>query len=792
MSKDQLIEELRNSVIVADGGTGTELIRQGAPPGVIGESLNLSHPDIVTAMHKSYFEAGSTFAKTNTFSSNRIKLGKYGLLDKFKEINEAAVKLAREAEPDAFINASLGPLDDNVEPVGKLTFDQVYDEYYEWAKTVKKADTISIETMADIKLFKAACTGVRAACPDKPILGVMTFSSDGNTIFGSDPMSVLTVYKALDVDIIGTMCSITPPLIMKVIQVFANHSNRPIAVWPNAGIPDITTGRTIYTTTPQDLAFYGKRYVELGANIIGGCCGTSPEHIAELARRLKGLKPKPRQRIYHGTLLSSRSKTVSIHDGVAIVGERINPSGREDLQEELKQGKTLLVRKEALAQVREGANVLDVNTSIVGIDNKEILTKAIDAVQNTTSVPICIDTPDLEALEAALKKSDGKPLINSTTGERNKMEKVFALAKKYGAAVIGLTIDERGMPKTAEERFEIANKIVEFGSNYIQKHDILIDCLTRTVSAEQGQAMETLKAVKRIKEELGVRTILGISNISHGLPNRPLLNATFLKMAKGHGLDVAIYNPRHLTVSPSDAAEKVLTGVDANASEYIKAQVDFKEVDEKPKELTIDKRLEWDIVEGNDEDIVPAVEMALSSGITDMEIGDKLIVALRIVGEKFNNGEVFLPQVMLAASAMKKAFGRLKQELKAGEGTEKGTVLFATVKDDVHDLGKSIVISMLEANNYKVVDLGVDIDASVIVKKAKEIKPDVIALSTLMTTTVVNVPKVIEELKNNNINTPVMVGGAVVTDGYAEGIGATYSKDAIGAVDLISKLLSKP
>jgi len=782
-----LLQEAYERVFITDGAMGTLMQQEGlVKEGECAHYLNVTHPAEIAALHKKYVDAGSDIVLTTTFGTSKKKLANYNLQDKQGEIIKAAVQNAKNS--GALVGLDIGPLGEYMEPIGKLSFDEVYEQFADQMQYYEGADMIFIETLADMKSARVAVIAAKETC-DLPIVCSMTFEDQGRSVLGTDPKTAAVILTSLGVDIIGSNCGAGSDLMKEIGDNLRKGTNLPISLKPNAGLPQLVDGKTIFPETPEDMARFAEIYAESGFAFLGGCCGSTPAHLAAIAKAVKGKKPNVQKKQYVCTL-ASRTKTQTIDD-FTVIGERINPTGRKNLQEELKQNSTSLIRKDAVAQVKEGAQVLDVNVSMVGTDNKVLLMQAVDAIQGTTNAPLSIDTPDLEALEAALKKSDGKPLINSTTGERDKMEKVFSLAKKYGAAVIGLTIDENGMPKTADERFEIAKKIIEFGSKYIPKEDILIDCLTRTVSAEQGQAQETLNAVKRIKEELGVKTLLGVSNISHGLPNRPLLNAAFLKLAKENGLDSAIYNPSQLQVSSSELAEKVLTGEDAGASEYIKSHVDFTEAEEKPKELTLEERLKWDIVEGNDEDIVPAVDTALTSRMDSVQVSELLISALRSVGEKFNNREVFLPQVMSSASAMKKALARLKQELSSGEGV-KGTVLFATVKNDMHDIGKGIVIALLEANNYKVIDLGVDIDASVIVEKAKETNPDVIALSALMTTTVVNVPKVIEELKKNNINTPVMIGGAVVTEDYANSIGATYSKDAIGAADLLSKLLSKP
>jgi len=774
---------LEEKIYVLNGAYGTFCRARGWLKGIHLAELNLKNPQAVSELYSSYERAGCDIITTNTFQANRLRLRTLGLEAHFEKINEEALRLAKET--NCIVAGGIGPTGEYLAPLGDLSFDRAYEIFAEQASLLKGADLILIETFTDIKEAKAAVIAAKETL-DVPIICTMAFEEGGRTATGTDVETAISILTSAGTSIIGANCGVSLEEMYEIAKIFSEKSTLPLLIKPNAGIPKIVDGEAVFSETPQRMAMFAKKFAELGVNIIGGCCGNTPEHMKEVSSAVAGITPVKRS-LYPKTTLSSRTKTIEIGEDLVIVGERINPTGKEDLKSELKEGKTSLIRKEALAQVKEGAHLLDVNVSIPSIDAVALLPKAINAVQSAVGAPISIDTPNTEALEAALKQSDGKPLINSTTGEREKMEIVFSLAKKYGAAVIGLTLDERGLPKTAGERVEIAKKIIDFGSKYIPKEDIIIDCLVRTTGAEQEQAIETLNALKEI-EQLGVKTILGVSNVSHGLPNRPLLNATFLEMAKVAGLDVAIYNPHHLSVEPDELARKVLLNEDKGALEYIKANVHIEEKEPVTKELSLEDELKNAILEGDDENIVGLVEKALRSK-GPMEINALLVSAMDVVGRKFKNNEYFLPQVMLSASAMKNAFSRLKNEIKQAGGSTLGKILFATVKNDVHDIGKNIVTALFEANNFEVIDLGADVPSEEITAAVFKNSPDLLCLSSLMTTTIVEIPKVIAELKKNDIDISVLIGGAVVTGEYAEEVGAHYAKDAVDAVELAKSLI---
>lgn len=771
-----------DTVYVLNGSYGTYCESRGWLKEMHLAELNIKNPEAVAELYKSYKDAGCDIITTNTFQGNRLRLRELGLVGHFEEINKEAVRLAKES--GCIVAGGIGPTGKYLEPLGELSFDQAYNTFAEQVALLDGVDLVLIETFTDIKEAKAAVIAAKETL-DVPVVCTLAFEEGGRTAAGTDVRTAISVLSAAGASVVGANCGVSLEEMEKIAEIFAKESPLPFSIKPNAGMPKIVDGKSVFEETPERMAVYAKKFIGTGAVIIGGCCGTTPEHLRAIAGAVKGARPVQRE-VGRKTLLSSRACTVEIEKELVIIGERINPTGKRGLATELSEEKIGVVRKEANNQAEEGAQMIDVNVSAPGVDGIVMLPAAVGAVQGTVNAPISIDTTDVEALEAALKMSDGKPLINSTTGEQERMEQVFGLAKRYGAAVIGLAMDERGLPKTAEDRVEIAKRIVEVGSKYIPKEDILIDCLARTVAAEQGQALETLKALKEVKK-LGVKTVLGVSNVSHGLPNRPLLNATFLEMALEAGLDAVIYNPMQLGIKPSEAARKVIVGEDKNAVEYIRENTGHVE-EESSGELTIEEELRNAVLHGYEENIAGLVEQALGSK-KPIEVNATLVSAMEEVGRKFKNGKYFLPQVMLSASAMKKAFARLKEEIKTEEGKARGKIIFATVKGDVHDIGKNIVIALLEANNFEVIDLGADVPPEIIVEVAAEHTPGLIGLSALMTTTMTGIPGVIAGLKKNGVNIPVMIGGAVVTEEYAREVGAHYAGDAIAAVELVKTLL---
>ena len=767
---EEFLKQLEKRIFVLDGAMGTMLQKHGFTKGCPDE-LSIKNPELVKKIHKAYADAGSDLIITNTFGANRTKLKAYNLQDKVIEINKAAVKNIRKACPNCLVVGDVGPLGGFIEPLGKLTFNEAYGAYKEQIKALEEADLLIIETISDIRVLKAALIAAKELF-EGPIISSMTIQ-DGRTTTGTDVETYVTIADALGADIIGVNCSDGPAGMYETAKLIVKNTNKPICFQPNAGIPKIVGKETVWDYPIDKFADYAEKFVKLGANIVGGCCGTNPDFIKAITDKVKKLKPIKR-RIKEKTKLCSRTKTIAVEGKTMIVGERINPTNKKDLQEEIKKGKTGIIRREALEQLKEGATFLDINVGVPGVDETGSLKMAIDTVQNIVDVPLVIDTADINALEAALQQSDGKPLINSVNGSEKSLKSVLPLAKKYGAAIVALALDEKGIPKTKEKRVEIAKKIIAEAEKIgIKKEDVIVDCLTLTIATNPENEKIILGAVKEINS-LGYKTILGISNISHGLPNRKEINAKFLKKASDIGLNLAILNPLdNIIVSDTEIR-------------FLEEEVKIKKEDY--SRLPIEKQLHNAVLYGDKENIVGIINNALKK-MKALHVNDLLIKALEEVGRKFKCKEYFLPQVLLSAAAMKNAFARLKKEIKKEGGKVKGRILFATVKDDIHDIGKNIVVALLESHNYEVIDLGSDVPTKTIINTTIKKKPDIVCLSALMTTTVREMENVIKELRLNNIKIPVLVGGAVVTDDYARSIKAGYGKDALDAVKKVNGLV---
>ncbi len=767
MAKD-ILKQLKEKILVLDGGMGTELQKRGFTKGCPDE-LNIKNPELVKAVHKSYADAGANIIITNTFGANRIKLKQYKLQDKVKEINEAGVKIVRESCPNCLVAGDIAPLGAYIEPLGTLTFDEAYSVYAEQVKALSGADLLIIETIADIKILKAALIAAKQNS-SLPVIVSMTFDKD-RTVTGTDIETYVEIADALGADIIGTNCTAGPKEHLEIVKAIAKHTSKPILSEPNAGLPKLVDGKTVFPVGPEEFASFSERFIEAGVNLLGGCCGTTPEHIKKLSEALKNKKPKKRE-VETKTKFCSRIGTVTLGKDTLIVGERINPTNKEDFSAELKEGKTNYIRKQALAQVKEGASLLDINVGLPGTDEVSNLKKAVDAVQNIVDAPIVIDTSNVLALEAALKQCAGKPLINSVNGSEESLKTVLPLAKKYGACILALTLEKK-LPKSVDERITIAKKIISKAEEIgIRKQDIVVDCVVTTIATHPENEQIIIDSVKAIKK-LGYKTILGVSNISYGLPNRSEINSKFFTKASKAGLDLAILNP----------LDKVFQENTDIKIKKIDVKVDYDK-------LPIEKQLHHAILYGDKDNIREIVSKALET-LEAFKVNDILIDALTEVGVKFDKKEYFLPQVLLSADAMKQAFEVLKSRIGKGAESTKGTVILATVENDIHDIGKNIVKAVFESHNLKVIDLGKDVTADTIVKEAKENKADLIALSALMTTTAPEMEKVIKALKDNNLNIPVLVGGAVITADYAGKIKAHYANDAIKAAKRALELIKK-
>ncbi len=659
-----------------------------------------------------------------------------------------------------------------------------------------------IETMMDIKETKAAIMAMRDTTR-LPIFVTMTFEESMRSLLGTTPEVFAIVVASLGVAALGANCGLGMEGICRAVRKMRDVVDLPLIAQANAGIPTIEDGRTSFPDTPEDMARWVPELLETGVKVIGGCCGTTPDHMARIADEVARCVREGRDRAVYspvaGTFLASRTDYVVFGSGLPplVVGERINPTGRKGLSQEIREGKTAIIRREAKAQVEAGAHLLDVNVGLPGLDEAPFMKRAIFAINENVGVPVVIDSSNPEAIEEGLKAVDGKALVNSVSGEERKLSTILPLVKRYGAAVIGLTMDERGIPPTGEERFEIAERILERAvACGIPERDVIIDCLTLTVSTMPESPMETLKAIRLVKERLGLPTILGVSNISFGLPKREVINASFLSMAVEAGLDLAIINPHNRAVMDAYYASVLLRGLDPGAERYIER---FKEGAGRAEgtpggggpEAGIKERLLKAIVDGEKDKVEALVEEALQEGWDPMQVSNEILIpGLEEVGRRFEKNVYFLPQVMLSAETTKRAFEVLKRRMEGRGGPKIGRVLLATVEGDVHDIGKNIVATLLENHGFEVIDLGKNVPAERIIKEALAHKVDAVGLSALMTTTVMEMEKVIGLLRDRGVKTFTIVGGAVVTQEFAERIGAdVYAKDAMDAVRKLKRLL---
>ena len=790
-------ERLSAGCLTLDGAMGTMLQAGGLEPGGCPELLNRTRPDLVASVHGAYADAGSDVVVTNTFGGTRLTLAEYGLEEAVEELNARAVEIARKAtEGRCLVAASVGPTGRFVEPVGDLAFDEAVDLFSEQIEALAGAgaDALHLETFGDIAELKAAMLAAREVSA-LPVVAFMTFQADGRTVLGTDPESFAVTAEALGAAAVGINCGLGPDAVVGLVEALAAATDRPLAAMPNAGMPLLEEGRTIFPGTPEDLARAARDLVALGVRLVGGCCGTTPEHMAALAEAVRGLKPGKTRRP-EGLVVSSRTRTLwlgSAHP-VRRIGERLNPTGRKALAEALRAGDWSAVRGEAQVQAAEGADLLDVNVGTPGLDEPAAMAQTVRTVQEAVQQPLLIDSPNPAALEAGLRAYAGKPIVNSVSGEPASLKAVLPLAVRYGAALVGLTLDEDGIPDSADGRVAIARRIVEAAEAAgLKRRDILIDCLVLTVSAKPEQALETLRAVRRVKEELGVATVLGVSNISFGLPRRRLLNRTFMAQAIAHGLDAAIVDPSDVELLESLQAAAVLAHRDVGAVAYCRSMATAAEEtsaeaaeEEVPPEI-VAPAVWRAIVSGDRDGVVERVEAALSDGVEPMSLVDSALApALGEVGRRFEAKRLFLPQMILSAETVQRAFERLKGELSAEDRPNRGRILLATVKGDIHDIGKNIVRTLLENNGYEIIDLGKDVPAEVIAEQARDRDVDVVGLSALMTTTMVEMRTTVEHLRSKGLKVPIAVGGAVVTAAFAEEIGAElYAKDAIQAVERV-------
>lgn len=791
MNKKEKFYSLLNSneFVFLDGAMGTMLQASGLKAGEVPELLNLDNPDAIAAIHRAYVDAGSDIVYANTFGANGYKLEETGKT--VEEVISAGINNAHKAVGGkALVALDIGPIGQLLEPTGTLKFEEAYDYFKEQVIAGRDADLIVFETMTDLYEIKAAVLAAKENS-DLPIVCTMTFEENRRTFTGCSVSSMALTLEGLGVDAIGVNCSLGPRELSPVIEELSKWTTLPIVVKPNAGLPDPVTNT--YDVTPEEFAESAAELVKFGIKLTGGCCGTDPEFIRELKAKLSEMKyTKPDVKI--PAAVCSAEKTVVI-DRPRIIGERINPTGKKLFKEALKRGDIDYILGQAIEQAHAGAEILDVNVGLPDIDEKAMMVRTVKALQGITDLPLQLDSTIPEVLEAALRVYNGKPIVNSVNGEKGSLEKILPIVKKYGASVVGLTLDEGGIPKTADKRFEIAKRIMDRAMEEgIAKRDVYIDCLTLTASAEQANVMQTVNALHRVKTELGLKTVLGVSNISFGLPNRELINCNFLQMALTNGLDLPIMNPNVASMTGAVRAYRLLANIDVNSVEFIEAYGAEKSPAAAPKPAQQSGSapdLMFAVANGLKSEGAKITEQLLET-MDSMEIvNNMLIPALDKIGEDFEKGRIFLPQLIMSAGVAQAAFEVIRNYLikKNAAPVVKGKVVLATVKGDIHDIGKNIVKVLLENYGYEVIDLGRDVDYQTVVDAAIEHKVKLVGLSALMTTTLGSMEKTIELLRKNNVDCKIVVGGAVLTPEYAEKIGADfYAKDAKETVDIAKKI----
>ena len=785
---------------IFDGAIGTMLQNAGMKPGDCPELLNVTNPELVQKVHRAYFEAGSDIIETNTFGASKIKLAEYGLSDRMEEINRAAVQNVKIASGGKVkVAGAMGPTGGFIQPLGELDFDDVYQNYLEQAKVLAAAgaDYILIETCIEIQEMRAALLAAKDAC-NLPVICQLSFSEDGRTVTGTDPQSAAVILSAMGADVIGANCSLGPEQLVPIVRELAENCSCPISIQPNAGMPHLVDGKTVFPMMPEDFGKWAPELVKAGATFIGGCCGTTPEHIKKKKKALEGVTEPVRKAPSENLALASRSKTVFIGRDLPtrLIGERINPTGRKKLAAEIKNGSFISVKREAIEQTQAGAQILDVNMGVAGIDQAQAMKKAVTEISQLVNTPLAIDTSDAKALEAGLKAYPGRALINSVSAEPDRLKYFIPLAKRYGAAILCLPLSDEGIPKTGAERLEVAQKIIAEAKKYgLKDSDFLLDALVMTIAADKDACNEVLETLRLYREHIGAPATMGLSNISFGLPNRPLINSTFFAMCLAAGLDAPIMNPYDDSMQNALSAASALLGKDPNGRDYSLTHsgqnVPVAQAKTAVSSGDIIEDIKNAIISGEKEAIADMVEQALNDGHKPNEITDKaLSAAMNVVGKDFGAKKIFLPQVMLSAEAMREAFLKIKERIPADSVNDKGKIVIATVKGDIHDLGKNIVAALLENNGYRVIDLGKDVDKETIVEAARENNADMIGLCSLMTTTITQIDEVIAELKKSGFKAKVMIGGAVVTREYADKVGAdAYAADGVEAVELAKKLI---
>ena len=778
-------EFLNKNQVLFDGALGTQIQKLGLPLGTIPETINKERPEDLLKIHKAYVKTGSQVITTNTFGASGYKLKEtpYSV----EEVVTSGIALAKQANPN-YVALDIGPIGRMMKPIGDLTFDEAYDAFKEQLEFSKGADLVLIETMSDLNEARAAVLAVKENT-ELPVIVSMTFQEDGRTLTGLTPECFVYSMEALGVNGLGVNCSLGPGQLTPIVKRILDTATVPVIVQANAGLPEVRDGITYFNVEPPEYEIFGKEYLELGVRMIGGCCGTSPDHIKELKQYIgeKEIINKPKKHV-----ICSSSKVVEFN-GFTRIGERINPTGHKKLKETLRNNDINLAIREGLSQADAGAEVLDVNVGLPDIDELDIMKRVVDELSTITPLPLQIDSSKSKVIEAGLRRLSGVGIINSINGKQKSMDRLFPIAKKYGAMMVCLTLDEEGIPETAEARVQIAEKMINEAKKYgIAEERLIIDCLVLTVSAQQSQVMETIKAIKMIKSKYKVQFTLGISNVSYGMPNRPLLTRTFLSLAMEAGLNSAIMDPLDHHLQNTILSMNVLLNHDVGGEEYIENLVDVKDVKNHgvKKSKTEKSYLLEMILKGYKEEVLEYTKAELLENQPLEVVNNQLVPTLDQVGVLFDKKEIFLPQLIRAAETIGVAFDVIKSSLESGsKAISKGKIVMATVLGDVHDIGKNLVKILLENYGYDVIDLGKDVSPELVVETVLKEDIKLVGLSALMTTTVISMEETIKQLNEKSPETKVFVGGAVLTADYAKTIHADfYCKDAKASVTVAQEL----
>ena len=782
--------KLNDRILILDGAMGTMLQAAGLPLGKNPEALNLTHPEDVTAIHRAYAEAGANILYANTFGANRRKLEGSGLSP--REVIAAGIACAKKAaaETGALAAQSCGPIGALLEPNGAVRFEEAYDIFREavTAGAEAGADLIVFETMTDLLEIKAALLAAKENT-SLPVFCSMSFEPNGRTFTGVSVPAMALTLEGLGADAVGINCSLGPAEILPFARELCAWTRLPVFVKPNAGLPNLSSNA--YDIGPEDFCALMEEYARLGVSCMGGCCGTTPDYIRLLASRFGGQPVEPRE-VPRRAALCCASRVVEI-DGVRVIGERINPTGKKLFKEALRRRDVGYILRQGIEQVRAGAEILDVNVGLPEIDEAAMMEEVIRHLQGVVDAPLQLDSTNPDVLERGLRLCSGKPIVNSVNGEQAVLDRILPLVRKYGAAVVGLTLDENGIPPKAEERFAIAERIVKAAEEYgIPREDVAIDCLTLTASVQQAEVRETLRAMELVKERLGVKTVLGVSNISFGLPEREILNVSFLTLAMAHGLDLPILNPNAKAMMDAIDAFNVLYNRDKGSVRYLERHAASSAAPAPAK--TGGLPLADCVLSGLRDAAGEAAAALLAEGRDPMELVNEILIpALDRVGADFESGKLFLPQLIQSATAAQAGFEEIKKSLaaqKTDRSVSKGTIVLATVKGDIHDIGKNIVKVILENYGYDILDLGKDVPPERVVEAARESGAPLVGLSALMTTTVPSMAETIRQLRAGGLACKVMVGGAVLTPEYAAEIGADYyAKDAKASADIAKEVL---